>query len=80
MQLAHFVRKSGLILVLVVACCVVGCGSGAEQGPTIQQKEAGESHRAGRKEFYEQLKADAKAQRSAIRHKGQAPKAPANSQ
>jgi hypothetical protein len=55
MQLARFVRVLGSILVLVVAGCAVGCGSGA-RAPVVESKEAGQARAEGNRKFHEQLK------------------------
>jgi hypothetical protein len=60
MQLARFVRVLGSILVLVVAGCAVGCGSGA-RAPVVESKEAGQARAEGNRKFHEQLKKEAKA-------------------
>jgi hypothetical protein len=46
MQRTQFVRVMGLLLVLGLAGSVVGCGLGAEQGPTAEELSAQKAIRA----------------------------------
>ena len=55
MQLALFVRASGLFAVLFVAACVAGCGGAHEVPPTVLKETAKNRADATRK-FHEAMK------------------------
>ncbi len=44
MELVRYVRTLGAVLVLGLAVLLIGCGWGAQQGPSAQDKEASEAH------------------------------------
>ena len=55
MRLMRCARKLGALLTLGIAGFVVGCGWGAQQGPTANEKEAGEANAADMRNFHQQL-------------------------
>ena len=55
MELVRCVRTLGALLVLGLAGLVIGCGWGAQQGPSAQDKEAAEANAADMRNFHQQL-------------------------
>jgi hypothetical protein len=55
MKLVRCLRTLGALMLPGLAGVVIGCGWGAPQGPSAQDKAAGEANAADMRNFHQQL-------------------------